>query len=341
MATIRERGGKIHVQIRKKGYPHLTKSFDSKEAAENWVKDTEKAMNDGDYKDEREAEDKTLADILIAHRDGHILKLKGYEQERDRINQILTIWKDAHQVSIKNLTQGMVTEYVKRREAAGVKGSTINREIAIVSSAINRAIASGLPACNPIEKIDRPKIGLGRDRRLKPGELDRLLDQLKPRKRDKNGCLTPGGADNKFVRWIVLFAIETAMRRSEILKLEWQYVDLDRQTAHLPATKNGHKRDVPLSRFAVRCLRVVQKMNGTEGKVFKTTVPAMRKVFERARDRAGLHDLRFHDLRHEATSRIAMKLDMLETSAVTGHRDPRMLKRYYHPDASVLAKKLG
>lgn len=341
MATIRERGGKIHVQIRKKGYPHLTKSFDRIEAAENWVKDTEKAMNDGDYKDEREAEDKTLADILIAHRDCHILKLKGYEQERDRINQILAIWKDAHQVSIKNLSQSMITGYIKSREAAGVKGSTINREIAIVSSAINRAIASGLPASNPIEKIDRPKIGLGRDRRLKPGELARLLDQLKPRKRDKNGRLTSSGADNKYVRWIVLFAIETAMRRSEILNLQWQYVDLDRQTAHLPATKNGHKRDVPLSRFAVRCLRVVQKMSGTSGKVFKTTVPAMRKVFERARDRAGLHDLRFHDLRHEATSRIAMKLDMLETSAVTGHRDPRMLKRYYHPDASILAKKLG
>lgn len=154
-------------------------------------------------------------------------------------------------------------------------------------------------------------------------------------------------------------ALETAMRRGELLSLVWENVDLEKRTAHLPDTRNGDARTVSLSTTAVATLR---KLNDTNkmGRVFPTTAMALWKGFVRAIERAQvqyvlnckeagrrpdptfLADVHFHDTRHEAASRLADKLsNVLELSAVTGHRDLRMLKRYYHPRAEDLAKKLG
>ena len=140
----------------------------------------------------------------------------------------------------------------------------------------------------------------------------------------------------------------------------------------VPDTKNGDARTVPLSTRAVAILAAlpVPKADDEEeragaderrsGKVFPTTAMALRKGFTRAIERAQeqyiadckaakrkplaafLADVHFHDTRHEAASRLAEKLsNVLELSAVTGHRDLRMLKRYYHPRAEDLARKLG
>ncbi len=159
------------------------------------------------------------------------------------------------------------------------------------------------------------------------------------------------------------------MRRGELLSLQWEHVDLERRTAYLPDTKNGDSRMVPLSTHAVDILKSVPSYPKPErgvskrlasGPVFATTAAALKKGYARAIERAKekylsdcqstgtpplpgfLDDLHFHDMRHEAASRLAEKLsNVLELSAVTGHRDLRMLKRYYHPRAEDLAKKLG
>jgi integrase len=129
------------------------------------------------------------------------------------------------------------------------------------------------------------------------------------------------------------------MRRGELLELRWEHVDLKRRVAHLPETKNGSTRDVPLSSAAVAVLTALP--SGISGRVFSTSETAITEGFQRAAKRAGLPDFRFHDLRHEATSRLAEKLQMHELGKVTGHKSPRMLVRYYHPRAEDLAKKLG
>jgi integrase len=137
-----------------------------------------------------------------------------------------------------------------------------------------------------------------------------------------------------------LLAIETAMRRGELLALTWENIHLDRRIAFLPDTKNGDSRTVPLSTTAINLLR--QLPRSVVGPVFPITANALKLCFRRACIRAGIEDLHFHDLRHEATSRLAEKLtNILELSAVTGHKDLRMLKRYYHPRAEELALKLG
>lgn len=143
----------------------------------------------------------------------------------------------------------------------------------------------------------------------------------------------------KHLKSVVLLALETAMRRGELLALRWEYVDLKRRVLHLPETKNGTSRDVPLSTKAVAVLEGLPRH--ITGRVFDTSETAITEGFQRAAKRACIPDFRFHDLRHEATSRLAEKLQMHELGKVTGHKSPRMLMRYYHPRAEDLAKKLG
>jgi integrase len=139
---------------------------------------------------------------------------------------------------------------------------------------------------------------------------------------------------------LVELAVETAMRRGELLGLRWEHIDLGNRVAHLPITKNGEGRYVPLSSRAVATLEGLPR--SLSGYVFPIKPQTVAAAFMKATDRAGLGDIRFHDLRHTATTALATKLpNVIELAAVTGHTSLSMLKRYYHPKAAELAKKLG
>lgn len=177
-------------------------------------------------------------------------------------------------------------------------------------------------------------------RRASEGEIERII----------------AASGSRVLPSLVILALETAMRRSELVSLRWEHIDLERRVAHLPSTKNGSARDVPLSTRAVVTLQSVGV--AATGRVFDIRADAVTRTFERAVLRARqtyelecqtqrlipiihfLTDLRFHDLRHAATSRLAEIFPMHELTKITGHRDPRMLMRYYHPKAENLAKKL-
>lgn len=138
---------------------------------------------------------------------------------------------------------------------------------------------------------------------------------------------------------LVMLALETAMRRGELLGLRWENIDLERQTAFLPMTKNGSIRTVPLSKKAVAILANLPRCS--DDRVIQLTDMGMEAAFRKACARAEIVNLHFHDLRHTATSRLAEKLpNVIELAAVTGHQTIQMLKRYYHPKAEALAKKL-
>ncbi len=161
------------------------------------------------------------------------------------------------------------------------------------------------------------------------------------------------------LRPFMILAVETAMRRGELASLEWRYVNFKRAVAHLPVTKNGDPRDVPLSSRAVTELRQLHAAGTGEGRVFPhaahTFTTAAFRALHAARtqyvkecatkrihpDATYLVDIHLHDLRHEATSRMAPLFRQHELSIITGHRDPRMLLHYYHPDAAEFAKRLG
>ena len=139
---------------------------------------------------------------------------------------------------------------------------------------------------------------------------------------------------------LVKLALETAMRRSELLGLRWEHIDLRRRTIFLQLTKNGTSRTVPLSTHAIQILTEIPR--SIDGRVFPVTHEVVSQAFNRARKQAGVKDIRFHDLRHTAITRIAEKLpNLIELSALSGHKSLTMLKRYYHPSAEQLAEKLG
>jgi integrase len=157
--------------------------------------------------------------------------------------------------------------------------------------------------------------------------------------RDKKGRLTKG-ARNPWMKPFFLLALETAMRRSDLLRLEWKNINLEKRTAHLQTSKNGFGRTIPLSTKAVAILQELPK--DPAGKVFPLTANAVKKFWQRAMQQLNIDDLHFHDTRHEATSRFCEKgLQLLEVASITGHRDPRMLMRYTHLFAENLAEKLG
>ncbi len=178
---------------------------------------------------------------------------------------------------------------------------------------------------NPVSgKIEMPSNGKPRDRRLNGNEAELLLKNLS------------GEAKTIFE-----LAVETTMRRGEILSLEWQNIDLQNRTAILSDTKNGESRAVPLSSTAIKALKSLTRGIG-KGKVFTITRSQLRDAWEAARTAAGIPDLRFHDLRHEGTSRLFEKgLNVMEAATVTGHKTLSMLKRYTHLNPTDIAKKLG
>ena len=178
---------------------------------------------------------------------------------------------------------------------------------------------------NPVAgEIKLPSNGKPRDRRLEGNEAELLLKHL-PEK----------------TRAIFEFAIETAMRRGEILSLEWRDINIKNCTTILKDTKNGETRAVPLSTTAIRVIKNQPRGIGTS-KVFSITPRQLRKEWDAARIAAGIPNIRLHDLRHEAASRLFEKgLNVMEAASVTGHKTLAMLKRYTHLNPTDIAKKLG
>ena len=150
----------------------------------------------------------------------------------------------------------------------------------------------------------------------------------------------PKQTRNPHIWPVIVFAIETWMRRGEILGLGWEHVDLDRRIAFLPLIKNGSSREVPLSTKASHVLGEHRQCNDTPSP-FPITPNGSRLARDRLRRRAGLSDLRFHDLRHEAISRFfELGLNIPEVAVISGHKDPRMLFRYTHLRAVDLVNSL-
>lgn len=336
MATIRQRGSYWEARVRRRGWPTLSRSFPTKSDARAWATVIESEMERGVYIDRTEAEKNTLGDLLQRYSVEVSSQKKGRESERYRVASLLR--DPIAKTKVAALSGKLMAQWRDKR-LKEVSGSTTNRDLNLISHVINVAIKEwGVHVDNPISMIRRPPENRGRTRRLALGEEERLLAALDVPPRDEKGRLT--GPSNPWMRPLVVLAVETAMRRSELLALRWQDVELQDRFVRLHDTKNGDARDVPLSTRAASTLAGLPRH--ISGQVFPISADAVKKSFSRAAVRAGLQDLHFHDLRHEATSRIAEKLDnILELSAVTGHKTVQMLKRYYHPRARDLARKLG
>ncbi|QLM40477.1 tyrosine-type recombinase/integrase [Escherichia coli] len=356
MATIRKRGNyQWEAQIRKRGFPSQTKTFNTKVEAEAWAKMIESEMARGVWLSRSEAESTTLYEALTRYEKEIVPDKKGAVQDRSlvRILKSTQLAKN-YMASIRSADVAKLRdEWLKIYAPA-----TVLRRLALLSHVFNVSRKEwGMESLlNPVEAIRKPQPKNSRTRRLEALPVVSEKTCVTSGKEIANEIEHIIAATHSLVLpAIILLALETAMRRSEIAELRWRFIDLDRRVAHLPDTKNGNARDVPLSTKAITILSSLKEHSKpTADKVFDMRADAITRAFDRAVKRAReryektnslcdesfLKDLRFHDLRHEATSRLAEIFPMHELTKITGHKDPRMLMRYYHPKAEDLALKL-
>ncbi|HEC13317.1 MAG TPA: site-specific integrase [Acidiferrobacteraceae bacterium] len=327
MATFRKRGPyQWQAQVRKKGQPLQTKTFETRALAAQWAHTIEVEMDKGMFVSRAEAESTTLKELLERYLVEVTPLKKGAEPETNRLRAFMR-----HPLARRFVAgiRGIDMARFRDERLQKVSPSTVKRDLVLLGHVFEVARKEwGIHFHNPVRDIKLPADGRPRNRRLQDGEETRLLAACREA---RNHHLLP----------IVQLALETAMRQGELIRLRWEHIDLNRRTAHLPDTKNGEARTVPLSTIGIRVLRALHR--SLHGQAFPgVTTEAIKRAYIRAVRRAGIEDLRFHNLRHEATTRLFEKgLNIMEVASITGHKDLRMLRRYTHLKAEDLAKKLG
>ena len=327
MASFRKRGPwQWQAQVRKKGQPLQTRTFETRALAEQWARAIEVEMDKGVFVSRVEAESTTLKELLERYLAEITPRKKGAASETNRLRALMRL-----QLALRYVAgiRGMDIARFRDERLRKVTPSTVKRDLVLLGHVFEVARKEwGIYVQNPVRDIRLPTDNRPRDRRLQAGEEARLLAACE---QARNPWLLP----------IVQLALETAMRQGELIRLRWEHIDLNHRTAHLPDTKNGESRTVPLSTTAIRVLRALPR--SLHGQAFPgVTTEAIKRAYIRAVRRSSIEDLRFHDLRHEATTRLFEKgLNIMEVASITGHKDLRMLRRYTHLKAEDLAIKLG
>jgi integrase len=316
---------------RRRGAQTLSRSFLSKRNALVWARQTEAEVDRrGLTPDLKVLHQTRLVDVLTRYRDTVIALKRCRAVETIMVNAIMR--QPFATLPLAALTSEKIAQYRDLR-LTRVKPGTVNRDLQIVQHALDLAFREwGVPLSeNPVKRVRRPPNGPGRDRRLRVGEYDRLMAGL-------------AKCRNRHIAPLVHLAIETGMRRGEFLRIRWDDVDVTARTLRIPLTKNGHPRTVPIARAAVEIIDALRPSTGycNTTRVFPLTAEAVKLSWRRTITRAGLADLHFHDLRHEAISRFFERgLNVPEVALISGHRDARMLFRYTHPNPETVAAKLA
>ncbi|MRV72585.1 tyrosine-type recombinase/integrase [Duganella sp. FT92W] len=233
------------------------------------------------------------------------------------------------EIRVSDVTAELIGKWRDMR-LKDVAGATVNRELNLLSHVFTTARREWKwIAVSPTADVRRPKGAPPRDRRITEDEIDRICLAL--------GFAGEVATKSDAVAVAFLFAIETAMRAGEICNLTWEHVYDN--VVHLPRTKNGSKRDVPLSARAADLLKLLPAGKPQDA-CFGITAASLDALFRKAKARTEIENLTFHDTRHEAITRLASKLNVLELARVVGHKDLRMLQVYYNESAADIAKKL-
>lgn len=339
MATIEKRGPyQFRAKIRKQGYKTVTKTFNSRKEAEKWARSVESDIDRGSFIPSDAAHRTTMRTVLERYRDEVLpTKSQGGKPEMARLNRLIDTFGDLAMAALDSAHVSSFRDQRLQKEHASAQ--TVKHELGLLNRVLKHCqIDWGihLPHGVVTANVRNPALPTGRTRRLIGNEEEKLLERAEKAK----------GND---IHNIIIIAIETAARRGEIFNMQWQYVDLQKSTWHIPETKTGVPRTAPLSSRARQILRSIPQR--LDGRVWSLKHPeSITKAFVRlcaTKKQDGVEDeqfldLKFHDLRHEGTSRLFEKgLNIMEVASITGHRDLRCLHRYTHLRAEDLAAKLG
>jgi integrase len=340
MAHVSKRGLFWRVEIRRKGYKPVYRTFDSKQDANKWARLTESEMDAGLFVDRSAAERMLLSEALERYEREVVSAKRHPYQETRRIKRWLE--HDLAYRTLANLRGSDFALYRDERRQQGRAENTIRLELQVVSHLYEIARKEwgmeGLP--NPLRNIRKPSGSKSRDRRLVADEYEKIRNHLLSH-------------DNKFALAAFELALETSLRQGTLFSLRWEWVDLDARLVRIPVEARGAENKgvpavLPLSKHATATLKSIVPVDNTsnlvtkpEGKVLATTANSVVCIWKRAMKKLAIVDLRWHDLRHEATTRLFEKgLHPMEVASITGHRSMQMLKRYTHLKPESLLAKL-
>ncbi len=324
MASIRRRNGKYQVQIRVGSYSR-SQSFRKLNDAKSWARKEEELAEQRRYLGSK-YEPCNLAEILVRYLRDVTPHKRSCDTERIVLQTLLKeAWVNE---PLLQLNAAAIAEYRDKRLAT-VKPATLKRQLNIVKHACATAEREWdwLSPLSLLQRVRLPKNTEHVVERITANEEHALIEAAQ-RCRTKNLC------------HLITLAIETAMRRGELLALEWGDIDLERRELLVRQSKNGMPRTIPLSTRAHSTLANME--NGCCEPVFPLSANAVRLAFERVRTRAGLNDVRFHDLRHEAISRLFDRgLTTPQVALLSGHKTVSQLFRYAHADIGRVSRLLN
>ncbi|MFM1908258.1 MAG: hypothetical protein RLZZ591_1935 [Pseudomonadota bacterium] len=346
MANFRKReSGLWQATVRVTGYPSQSKTFERKVDAEIWSRKIEADIDRGIFQSVSEAEKTTLSDLIDRFKREYApfhYRKRADEKEAWRF-QVARLDSLLGKYSLAAIDPKIVGVFRDLRlsgnsQMAAVSSSTVRKEIFMLSKLLKFAqIECGilLPRGNPVANVRKPSEGKGRERRLTKVEFaDLEVEIMKSR--------------NKYLYPAFQFAIETAARQNEVLSLTWENVNLVRKFALMKETKNGEVRAAPLSSKAIDVLNSLPKPKPSgkfnpDDHPFPIDRTCLLSAFRYACQRAKIQDFTWHDLRHEAMSRLSEKneFSVLELASISGHKTLQMLKKYTHLQAEKLAEKMG
>lgn len=312
MASIRKRGSRYQVQIDYRSI-RKSKTFTTKREAIAWGRRVESEIDRHLFVDSNDSY-KPFSDLLDLYEREIMPNFKdGGRNDRYRAKRLRL---DFGGLWISKITPAVVRKYRDKR-LTEVKPGTVRKELGLISRVFSSAVKDfgiALPKGNPVTQIRLPVVMDARERRLSLEET-KVIEKVE----------------------VFRFAIETCMRRSEISRLRWCDINLYDRTLHIPVTKTGKPRTIPLSSVAMKLL-MAQPIDEF---VWGISNDTLSRSFMKLCRKHDFDDLRFHDLRHEGTSRLIENgLSVMEVASITGHSSMTMLERYTHLDAKKLAKKL-
>ena len=320
MASIVKSGDKWKVEVYVKGRRKSAR-FPTKAAAKEWAANTEALLA-------KQGKPKIpVRDLLHRYMDEVTPTHRGARWEYIRLQAFCKM--PLADVLLSDLSDEHIKAWRDDR-LQSVSGATVLREWTVLSSVFSHAVTEWkLLDVNPMSSVKRPKDNPPRERRITEEEIEKLLFVA-----SYDGVSPPKTATHR-VMLAFLFAIETAMRAGEVAGIRKEHINLDDRTVFLPVTKNGQPRTVPLSTRAIEILKLLPGENA-----FDINQKSLDVLFRKVRDKAGIDDLHFHDTRHEAVSRLAKKLDVLDLARMIGHRNLKLLMVYYNASAKELATRL-
>ena len=321
MASITKRQNKWRVQIRKQGYRYFSKTFFNKDNAIRWARRIEYEMDAGRHT-LHNGEDYTLRELLTKYMNEITILKKSRIQESYCIQKLLQ--ESFCSNPLYKLTMNQVQSFKQRRANSPV---ALRHELIVIRHCLKIARSEwGLFLKEtPFEQISLPKPPKSRKRRLLNEEYQKLYHAAKNMKVD-------------YIWPIVSLALETGMRRGEILSMKWSQFNKAKRAIYLQDTKNGEDRVVPLS---LKAMEILSSVKNEHIVIFPVSTNAVRLSWERLRRKAGIKDIRFHDLRHEALSRLTEKgLNPIEVAEISGHKQLGQLRNYIHLNNCNIINKL-